>query len=454
MTDVLLSLQQMNSNKLRLKPRDKDVSLSNGIRNQIQTEDEPIHDWYRFVLSFPPHLVREYLHRFSINSSHTVLDPFCGTGTTLVECKKLGIPSIGIEAHPMPHFAASVKVDWSVNPQRLIKHAEQIANMALQTLEAQGIIDNPLLFTKYEGDIDLEVLPPKKYKLLIKDSISPVPLHKTLVLLRTLEENANPEFTLYEKLALAKSLITSIGNLHFGPEVGVGKIKQDTPVVTTWLHQVKRMTKDLISLNSSQHQDSIVHLADSRDIQAVLPDKQINAVFTSPPYPNEKDYTRTTRLESVILGFLDGKKRLRDIKGRLLRSNTRNIYKDDDDEKWIETFPEILELAENIEKRRIELGKTSGFEKNYHRVTKNYFGGMYRHFAELRDVLLPGALLGYVVGDQASYLRVMIRTGKILSTIAESLGYEVLSIDLFRTRLATATKEELREEVLILRWPG
>jgi hypothetical protein len=326
--------------------------------------------------------------------------------------------------------------------------------MALKILEAQGIIDNPLLFTKYEGDVDLEVLPPKKYKLLIKDSISPVPLHKTLVLLRTLEENANPEFTLYEKLALAKSLITSIGNLHFGPEVGVGKIKQDTPVVTTWLHQVKRMTKDLISLNSSQHQDSIVHLADSRDIQAVLPDKQINAVFTSPPYPNEKDYTRTTRLESVILGFLDGKKRLRDIKGRLLRSNTRNIYKDDDDEKWIETFPEILELAENIEKRRIELGKTSGFEKNYHRVTKNYFGGMYRHFAELRDVLLPGALLGYVVGDQASYLRVMIRTGKILSTIAESLGYEVLSIDLFRTRLATATKEELREEVLILRWPG
>ncbi len=258
----------------------------------------------------------------------------------------------------------------------------------------------------------------------------------------------------YEKLALAKSLITSIGNLHFGPEVGVGKIKQDTPVVTIWLHQVKQMTKDLISLKTSRHQESIVHLADARKIQAVLPDKQIHAVFTSPPYPNEKDYTRTTRLESVILGFIDGKKQLRDIKGNLLRSNTRNVYKDDDDEKWIEAFPEIIELAENIEERRIELGKTSGFERNYHRVTKNYFGGMYRHFAELRSALIPGALLGYVVGDQASYLRVMIRTGKILSKIAESLGYEILSTDLFRTRLATATREELREEVLILRWPG
>jgi hypothetical protein len=58
------------------------------------------------------------------------------------------------------------------------------------------------------------------------------------------------------------------------------------------------------------------------------------------------------------------------------------------------------------------------------------------------------------VGDQASYLRVMIRTGQILAEIALSLGYELVGVDLFRTRLATATKEQLREEVVILRWPG
>ena len=90
----------------------------------------------------------------------------------------------------------------------------------------------------------------------------------------------------------------------------------------------------------------------------------------------------------------------------------------------------------------------------YHRVTKLYFGGMARHFSELSNVLEPGARLAYVVGDQASYLRVMIRTGQILADIAESLGYRVLDIDLFRTRLATATKEQLREEVVLLEWPG
>jgi hypothetical protein len=90
----------------------------------------------------------------------------------------------------------------------------------------------------------------------------------------------------------------------------------------------------------------------------------------------------------------------------------------------------------------------------YARVTKLYFGGMMQHLRQLSEVLQPGAKLAYVVGDQASYLRVMIRTGQLLADLAESLGFEVLSIDLFRTRLATATKEQLREEVVVLRWPG
>ena len=48
----------------------------------------------------------------------------------------------------------------------------------------------------------------------------------------------------------------------------------------------------------------------------------------------------------------------------------------------------------------------------------------------------------------------MIPTGQLLADIAQSFGYELTSIDLFRTRLATATKAQLREEVVVLRWPG
>jgi hypothetical protein len=120
----------------------------------------------------------------------------------------------------------------------------------------------------------------------------------------------------------------------------------------------------------------------------------------------------------------------------------------------VSEHPEIQRIAEAIEKRRKALGKTSGFERMYGRVTKLYFGGMARHFAELRGVLRPGARLAYVVGDQASYLRVMIRTGKILADVAQALGYDVVRTDLFRTRFSTTTKEHLREEVIVLQWNG
>jgi hypothetical protein len=186
----------------------------------------------------------------------------------------------------------------------------------------------------------------------------------------------------------------------------------------------------------------------------LLRPKSIDGVITSPPYPNEKDYTRTTRLESVVLGYIRTKADLRGLKANLIRSNTRNVYKVDTDDDWVSKFPKILKIAADIEERRIELGKTSGFERLYARVAKLYFGGMARHLADLRPYLKSGARLAYVVGDQASYLQIMIRTGTLLAEIAESLDYTVEGIDLFRTRLATATRQQLREEVVLLKWKG
>jgi hypothetical protein len=290
--------------------------------------------------------------------------------------------------------------------------------------------------------------------LLIGNSINPLQAHRTLVLLEHLERRRREPFHEYELLALARALVTSISNLHFGPEVGVRIKKADAPVVDSWLQCVRTMAEDLDVLRPHAGVDVQVHAGDSRDVGQTLAAASIDAVITSPPYPNEKDYTRTTRLESVFLGFMKNRHDLREFKKRLLRSNTRNVYKGDDDDHWVADVPEIQQIARKIESRRIKLGKTSGFERMYTKVAKLYFGGMARHLAELRPALRPGARLAYVVGDQASYLRVMIRTGQILGRLAESLGYELVGIDLFRERLATATKQWLREEIVVLRWPG
>jgi hypothetical protein len=290
--------------------------------------------------------------------------------------------------------------------------------------------------------------------LCIKGSISPIPLHKVLVLLDHIRQHSDERFSAHELLALANVLVFSISNLHFGPEVGVGKAKQDALVVPSWQSQIEHMSDDLSLVADWACPSASVHLADARQLSAVLEPASIDVVITSPPYPNEKDYTRTTRLESVILGFVRDTAQLREVKKGLVRSNTRGVYRGDDDDRWVADNQEIQHLAEAIEARRRALGKESGFERMYGRVTQLYFGGMARHLADLRRVLRPGARLAYVVGDQASYLRVMIRTGELLAEIAHGLGYEPVGIDLFRTRFATGTREQLREEVVLLQWKG
>ena len=355
----------------------------------------------------------------------------------------------------MAALASRVKSNWSVWPselQRVARWAAQKANAEIDEVldrSRQPVLSGSREQLTIYGWRTLDV---DAQKLILTDSISPKPLHRALVLHRWISA-APSELLEPLQLALAWTLVVHAGNIRFGPEVGITKPKEDCDVVGLWLQQCERMASDLEVFSDRQNIPTQLIQADSRDVSQ-LPDRSISAVFTSPPYPNEKDYTRTTRLESVILGLIKNKKDLRALKEGLLRSNTRNVYVADRDDQFVADIPEIQRIAAEIEAKRIFMGKDSGFEKLYHRVTRLYFGGMARHLESLKPKLVPGAMLGYVVGDQASYLQIMIRTGQLLAEIADRQGYEVVGIDLFRTRIATATKQQLREEVVLLRWRG
>jgi len=92
---------------------------------------------------------------------------------------------------------------------------------------------------------------------------------------------------------------------------------------------------------------------------------------------------------------------------------------------------------------------------------------------KFKGVIREGQMLVvYCIDGRAQRLEEMARHGEVrritlggihlwywlalehLAQIAESLGYEVVSIDPFRTRMATATQSSLSEEVVVLRWPG
>lgn len=407
--------------------------------NKVRDIDFPVHEWYRFVLSFPPHLVQNYIEKFDIRKSDIVLDPFCGTGTTNVECKKHGIASIGVEANSVAYFASTTKCAWDVEADPMYLEAVKIANEAI---------------TKIKNNTKLRCLTEEQNKLIIKNSICDKPLNEVLLLKEAIL-NTHSKYENYFLLALAKNIVYSYSNIKFGPEIGISrKKKYDVDVVSIWMDQISAMKKDLENYSFLRDTRSDIINGDARSISKLPIRRKVNFVITSPPYPNEKDYSRTTRLESVLLGYINNKDQLRSMKKQFIRSNTKNIYKEDDDFRYVENIDSISKLSQEIEEKRIELGKTSGFEKLYSRVVKLYFGGMARHFIELKSILEKNARLAYVVGDQASYFKIPIRTAKLLAEVAENMGYEVENIELFRKRYATRTNTWLNEEVLILKYLG
>ncbi|MEM1281441.1 MAG: DNA methyltransferase [Cyanobacteria bacterium P01_H01_bin.152] len=407
--------------------------------NKLQPSDRAFHDWYRFVLSYPPHLVRHYVEQFSLGPDATVLDPFCGTGTTIVEAKKLGLASVGVEAVPMSHFACRTKVQWQIDLVALATAKRQVINAAKALMDARPRLG----FTS------------EQQAIVVKNSISDRPLHQCLTLKQAIAQVHDQAIRDLFNLALAYVTVHDASNLKFGPEVGIRRRRRDDiPVLECWRAKIEQMVADLASYQASAGIKAQCHQGDARSLRSLLPPQSISAIITSPPYPNEKDYTRTTRLESVLLGFLRNKQDLRTFKQSLIRSNTRNVYKVDNDDRVLASESQVTYLAQAIEARRLELQKTSGFERLYHRVTSLYFGGMKRHFQALQPALQPGAQLAYVVGDQASFFQIMIRTGELLEEIAAEVGYQVQGRDLFRTRIATATGAQLREEVVLLKWLG
>ncbi|MBI5388015.1 MAG: DNA methyltransferase [Verrucomicrobia bacterium] len=437
----------------------------NGSINAVQKEDTPIHGWYRFVLSYPPHLVRQYLSGFKVGPSDLVLDPFCGTGTTLVEAKKLGIPSVGCDAHPFAALASRVKTTWNLSADLLRTTLKNILRRASRVSSTHGL--GELSFTA----LMLQEAPApqpngfqlteEEEKLLPAGFLSQRPLQRLLILRDEIErQTAETPQAIHEflLLALAHVIANGAGNFAFGPEIYRTKPKPDYDVLGHFARHADLMIGELAAAQARglAATPAQVLCDDARELTEVP--GNIAAVITSPPYPNEKDYTRTTRVESILLRLLTDKASLRGVKESLLRSNTRNVFVNDTDSGEVEEFPSIQSVCRAIERRRVELGKDSGFERLYHKVVSHYFGGMRRHLRALRPKLRPGAKLAYVVGDQLSFLMVPVATSKLLAEVAEAEGYRTIGCELWRERVGTKVRNSptnektvrVREEVLLL----
>lgn len=407
---------------------------------------EAIHRWYRIIMGFDWKLADEIIDKLAISPGHTVLDPFCGAGTTLVQCQKRGIDAVGLDANPVCTLATSVKTTWTLSPTRLSKLLSVIVAAANDSENRATLTSSPALsYLQQSGMIERGWLSLHKAKIVLS-------LHAAV------RNTPMPgDYRRFFYLALVSAVVSRIADVKFGPEVYVLPEPRKLPAAASFIEVAEMMISDM-QFARTIHRRAIrseVILGDSRSeklLSAAVPGGA-DFVITSPPYPNEHDYTRSTRLELVVLGHVGALAELRQIKRRMVRCSTKGIYKDDDDSAYAIDNPSVDDVARELDRRAVRY--TDGFSKLYGRMVREYFGGMDHHFQSIRQALKPGGRCAYVVRDSQALLGVYIDTPAILARIATStrLGFEIEDIVEHKRIKGTTGKRVLSEKILLLRKP-
>ena len=403
-----------------------------------------VHDWYRIIHGYSDHLVAGLIQQFKLSSKHRVLDPFCGAGTTLVECRKFSIQAVGIDANPSSCFAARVKTRWRVDSARLTSLLPKVARNYVAELRKPSNLksDTTYRYLNDSGMID-------------RGWISDQRLQKAVAIkkaIKRLKIAALYKDVLY--LALLSEVVNSASNVRFGPELYCGKPRQNVNVLNGFAKRVKAIGEDLEKVHDMPDAQTDVIGGDARQCSELLRKRgyrRFHAVICSPPYPAEHDYTRNSRLELAFLEAVSDRTTLQKIKKGMIRSHTKGIYGGDNDGDFVSASRTLRAISAQITKRA--KSKSHGFARLYPKVLVEYFGGMMRHFREVIKILAPGSYCAYVVGDQSSYLRVYVPTAQILGKLARDAGFKQIRITRWRSRWSTTTAKKIDENILVMRKP-
>lgn len=233
-----------------------------------------LHNLHPYHAKFYPGIPGYFLDKYA-TYDNTVLDPFCGSGTTLLECNLRNIPSIGVDVNLISTKISRAKTN---NYEML-----QMGNTIRDVLD--GDDNTPLDFP--DANIWFS---PNNYEDLcvIYNAIKNITEEKyrnalEVILSSILNKVCNRRH-IWNLGYLSDNILPNIESSF--------SLRKEFQKKCIWFLSAIKETENLTNRSS-------IYCANAMDIKLHQP---IDIVITSPPYPFAVDFARNNRLSYYVLG--------------------------------------------------------------------------------------------------------------------------------------------------------
>jgi hypothetical protein len=376
----------------------------------------PVHRWFRFSAGFSAEWAESVIAEVAPSAGDIVLDPFAGSGTTLLAAEKRGAQCFGIEAHPFLCRITRAKLAHRTDPEAFRRLIAKIKKSAIAMRSK-----------------------PKPYPPLIEKCYESNTLARLDSLRQALEEHAD------DSPASELAWLTLVGILRKVSHVNTAQWqyvlprkskKCPTEPFTGFEDLASIIYRDMMLARAWNGPHAQLLQGDARTCEGV-PCKRVNLVLTSPPYPNNYDYADATRLEMSFMREINGWGDLhRAVRKHLVCSCSQHVPPNALRLSEVLESPELMPIHGEITKVCRELAKvrlSRGGKKTYHLMVASYFLDLSRVWKALRAVTASPSTACFVIGDSAPY-GVYVPVIEWLGQLAVAAGFKAFRFERTRDR--------------------
>ncbi|HYB77251.1 MAG TPA: hypothetical protein VEE83_01025 [Thermoplasmata archaeon] len=393
-------------------------------------ESLPVHRWWPYVQGFSAEFVAGVLAESGLPRRATVLDPFAGSGTTLVEVRRAGGRALGTELLAPAVLAARVKTHFELDPHELERRAERLLTAAER--RTPGALPFLRETRRQFSDRALRDL------TRLRDALPPegAPIPDGL------------------RLAFGRVLIPS-SRLHRSPCLGYGKRldERSVPPFERFRSAVEEMANDLAGLAAGRERWGPPALVRAEDARAApWPPESVDLAVTSPPYVNGMDYVMNYKVDLAWLGYAGSYADLREL--RRLEVACDNLPRQETAPYLDTSIVEDPWLAEILHRIRENLARKRTYRRDdVHAVVHRYFADLRPVLDRVYHSLVPGGRFVVVVGD--SLLAGAYVPGDLLfARLGAARGFRIASVEVARRRRSGQRRSFLlRESIVTLERP-